>query len=141
MKHLFNSEQETYSFAKNFAQELVGGEVIGLIGDLGTGKTVFSRGLAAGLGIKNKVTSPTFVLMKVYPVNQGAIRFYCHIDAYRLKTAYDLSAIGAMEYFGRADTVTVIEWADKIKKLLPKEAKLIKFTLGESDQRLINYAF
>jgi tRNA A37 threonylcarbamoyladenosine biosynthesis protein TsaE len=79
--------------------------------------------------------------MKIYPTNHPTIKFFCHIDAYRLKTAYDLSAIGAMEYFGRADTLTVIEWADKIKKLLPKNTKIIKFTQAETNQREITYDF
>jgi len=139
MKHLLNSEKETFEFAKNYAKKLKGGEIIGLIGNLGAGKTVFSRGLAAGLGIKNKITSPTFVLMKVYNVKKEVIKHFCHIDAYRLKTEADLSAIGAEEYFGKPDTVTIIEWADKTRNILPKNTKLIEFKIGKADKREINY--
>lgn len=139
MKHISNSEQETFDFAKAFAASLKGGEVIGLCGNLGAGKSVFARGLAAGLGIKKKITSPTFVLMNVYPVKHANIKFLCHIDAYRLKGEADLAAIGALDYFGRADTITLIEWADKIKGLLPKGIRLIKLNNLDKEKRLITY--
>lgn len=140
MKIILNSEEETIKFAKTFANQLKGSEIIGLVGNLGAGKTVFSRALASGLKITNKITSPTFVLMKVYEVKKHpTIKYLCHIDAYRLKTANDLVAIGANEYFGRADTVSVIEWADKIKNILPKNTKYIKIKIGENNQRIINY--
>ena len=112
--------------AKKFVKELHGGEVIGLIGNLGAGKTVFTKGLAKGLKINKRITSPTFVLMRVYPVSKNkAIKFFIHIDAYRIKSPNDLLAIGANEYFGRVDSVVVIEWADKIKKILPKKTRFI----------------
>ncbi len=156
MKFLSTSEKQTLNFSKNFSKKLAGGEVIGLIGNLGAGKTIFTKGLAAGLGIKKNVTSPTFVLMKIYPVKsfRGSernsaksgvisrgkphIKFLVHIDAYRLKSARDLIAIGADEFFHRADVVTVIEWADKIKKILPKKTKFIKITINKAS-RIINY--
>ncbi|NCQ16448.1 tRNA (adenosine(37)-N6)-threonylcarbamoyltransferase complex ATPase subunit type 1 TsaE, partial [Candidatus Falkowbacteria bacterium] len=119
MRLISRSEKQTFNFAKNFSKRLKGGEVIGLIGNLGAGKTIFTKGLAAGLGIIKNITSPTFVLMRVYPVKSRRIKQLVHIDAYRVKSARDLTAIGADEYFGRPDTITAIEWADKIKKILP----------------------
>lgn len=152
MGHIANSEKETFNFAKKFAKRLKGGEIIGLIGDLGAGKTVFIKGLAAGLGIKKNITSPTFVLMKVYqtkyprlpkPGDGGqaisSIQYLIHIDAYRLKTPEDLIAIGAEEYFNRPDTVTVIEWADKIKKILPKKTRYIGIINKDGNKRIINF--
>lgn len=131
MEFTSTSEQQTYDFAKKFAATLKGGEIIGLVGDLGAGKTVFTKGLAAGLGVKKTITSPTFVLMKVYeiknqksktyPMPRYGIKNLIHIDAYRVKSAQDLIAIGADEFFNRPDTVTVIEWVDKIKSIFIKE--------------------
>ncbi len=140
MKFLSTSEKQTFNFAKNFSKKLCGGEVLGLVGNLGAGKTVFTKGLAAGLAVKKHLTSPTFVLMKVYPVKKHQqIKHLVHIDAYRLKTAGDLTAIGAAEYFSRPDTITIIEWADKIKKILPKRARFIKINLRKNISRNIIY--
>lgn len=117
------SENQTFELAKKFAANLRGGEVIALYGDLGAGKTVFVRGLAAGMGIKDIVKSPTFVIMKCF---KGAKLNLCHIDAYRLQTGTELEDIGAMDFFGKPKVVTVIEWAERIPELLEKSAKLIK---------------
>jgi len=139
MKILSTSEKQTLNFAKKFSKNLAGGLVLGLTGNLGAGKTVFTNGLAAGLGIKKNITSPTFVLMKIYPVaKHKQIKLLVHIDAYRIKSANDLMAIGAAEYFKRSDAITVIEWADKIKKILPKKTKFVKISLNKTS-RIINY--
>ena len=129
MKFISFSEKETFNFAKKFAKKLKGGEILGLIGDLGAGKTIFTKGLAAGLGIKKNITSPTFVLMKIYkitPLVRGGrgVTTLVHIDAYRLRSAKDLIAIGVKEYLTKPDTITIIEWADKVKKMLPKKNNL-----------------
>jgi len=136
-----NSEKQTFNLAKKFAKQLKGGEIIGLIGELGAGKTIFTKGLAAGLGIKKNITSPTFVLMKVYGIRnkESGIRNLIHIDAYRIKSSQDILSIGAEEYFNRPDTVAVIEWADKIKKILPKKTKYVKIKNKGEDKRIINY--
>lgn len=151
MQYISASEKETFNFAKKFAKQLKGGEVIGLIGDLGAGKTVFTKGLATGLGVKKNITSPTFVLMKIYQTkyprlpksgNGGQaisnIKYLIHIDAYRLKTSGDLIAVGAEEYINRADAVTVIEWADKIKKILPAKTRYVKIINNGENKRIIN---
>ena len=108
-----------------------GGEVIALYGDLGAGKTVFVRGLAAGLGVKDIIKSPTFVIMKCY---KGARLNLCHIDAYRLQTGVELEDIGAMDFFGKPNVITVIEWAERIPELLEKSAKLIKVRIEHLDK-------
>jgi tRNA threonylcarbamoyladenosine biosynthesis protein TsaE len=118
MKIITHSEKETLALAKKLAKRAGGGEVYALSGELGAGKTVFARGFAAGLGIKRNINSPTFVLMKIYPVKKHkTIKHFCHIDAYRLKSARDLAAIGAADYLGHDDSVCLIEWPEKIKKL------------------------
>jgi tRNA threonylcarbamoyladenosine biosynthesis protein TsaE len=133
-----NSEQETLAFAKKLAKKACGGEVYALSGDLGAGKTVFTRGFATGLGIKRNVNSPTFVLMKIYPVKKHkTIKHLCHIDAYRLKSARDLASIGALDYLGKKDCVVLVEWPENIKKILPKKLKLIKIKHQKENQREI----
>ncbi len=111
------SAEETKSFAASFAKRLKGGEVIGLNGDLGAGKTTFCQGLAAALGVTDTVNSPTFVIMKIYATGPVVlpIKTLVHIDAYRLNSIKDLEAIGALEYFGRDDAVVLVEWSDKLK--------------------------
>ncbi|MBI4779663.1 tRNA (adenosine(37)-N6)-threonylcarbamoyltransferase complex ATPase subunit type 1 TsaE [Candidatus Falkowbacteria bacterium] len=140
MTFLSASPKQTFNFAKKFSKNLAGGETLGLIGNLGAGKTVFTKGLALGLGIKKNIASPTFVLMKAYSVaKHKKIKFLVHIDAYRVRSASDLTSIGAHEYFNRPDTVTIIEWADKIKKILPKKARLIKINLQKDNLRKITF--
>ncbi len=130
---------ETTEFGRSLAQEFVGGEVLVLTGDLGAGKTCFSQGVAKGLGIKKKVNSPTFVVMKVYDLrNSNGPKKFCHIDAYRLESAEDLIAIGALDYLNRADTVTVIEWAEKVKDIWPTKAIHIDIQHKTETTRKIN---
>lgn len=135
------NEDETLNFAENFAKQFRGGEVIALVGDLGAGKTVFTRGLARGLGIKQKIQSPTFLLMKIYKVRKSEsqkvreIKFLVHVDAYRLGNASELENIGILDWLGRADTVTVIEWADKVLEIFRgKKVIKIKMELGKKEE-------
>jgi len=136
MKLISNSEKETYSFAKKFAKQLKGGEVLCLIGDLGAGKTAFTKGLASGLGIKQIVTSPTFVLMKVYSAKNKKPSL-AHIDVYRLTNGEQLMAIGALDYLANPEWVTVIEWADRVRDIWPKPAVKIEFKILQGDKREI----
>jgi len=152
-KFISKSEKETLKFAESFARRLRGGEVIGLIGELGAGKTVFVKGLARGLGIKGRVQSPTFLLMKIYDVKKESsrktgrkvtlsrglpIKFLCHVDAYRLMGADELVDVGLLDWLGRPDTVTVIEWADKVQKLLQgRKVIKINFEIGEKEEKRI----
>ena len=151
-KYITNSEQETFELAKNFSQTLKGGETLCLIGDLGSGKTAFVKGLAKGLGVKNIITSPTFVLMKVYdiPVMEktanpsGASRHLplvrgelVHIDAYRLSKGADLEVIGASDYLNNPSVITVIEWADRVRDIWPKNCLEINFKTLAGNEREI----
>lgn len=136
-KFITHSEKETFDLAKKYAKTLKGGEVIGLIGDLGAGKTVFVKGLAAGLDIKKTVNSPTFVLMKVYPVKKHkTIKNLIHIDAYRIKKAEEILAIGAEEYFNKLNTVVAIEWVDKVKKNI-RNCIILKFKINDNSREII----
>ena len=144
MKYTTNSEKQTFNLGKKLAKTLKGSEVLALVGELGAGKTVLIKGIAAGLGIKKIITSPTFVLMKVYKIgirNQElGIRNLVHIDCYRIKNPQEIADIGATEYFGRPDTIVVIEWAEKIKKILSTRQKtnIIIRLKNNSNQRIIN---
>jgi tRNA threonylcarbamoyladenosine biosynthesis protein TsaE len=114
--------------AKKIAKSIKGGEIFALIGDLGSGKTTFTKTLGKALKIKHHITSPTFVLMNRYPFKLKTRKLYLyHLDIYRLKNFKDILALGINEIWGQKDTVTVIEWADKIKKYLPKKTVKIHF--------------
>jgi len=131
------SEKETFEFAKEYVKELHGGDIVGLIGNLGAGKTVFSKGIAEGLGVKKKIVSPTFVYMKVYEVkNHQSIKKLCHIDVYRVKDEQILVNIGVLEYFNNPDVLTVIEWADKLEKILPQNIKKIHFNINQKSREI-----
>jgi tRNA threonylcarbamoyladenosine biosynthesis protein TsaE len=115
--------------AKYVAKNLKGGEIYGLIGNLAAGKTTFVKALAKELKIKARVTSPTFVLLNSF-VGKLATKekvFLYHLDLYRTKSFKEVKALGLTEFWGKPGTLTVIEWADKIKKYLPAEAKIINF--------------
>lgn len=111
-----------------------GGDVIGLVGDLGAGKTTFVQGVAKALSIKRAVRSPTFLRLQVYKIPKRstlyAIRFFVHVDAYRIKNPEQLLELGLEDYLGHKDTLIVIEWAEKIKKILPKRMHWIRFDYG-----------
>ncbi|NUM25848.1 MAG: tRNA (adenosine(37)-N6)-threonylcarbamoyltransferase complex ATPase subunit type 1 TsaE [Candidatus Buchananbacteria bacterium] len=131
------SEHQTHTLGIKLAKTLQGGDVLALTGNLGAGKTVLTKGIAKGLGITSIVNSPTFILMRVYPIKNKTIKQLVHIDCYRLQSEEQLREIGATEYFNRPDTVTVIEWAEKIKQHLPKQIIKITVELLHEDQRKI----
>ncbi len=134
------TEEETFLLGKRLAQKLKGGEVLALTGNLGAGKTVFTKGLAAGLGVKEIITSPTFVIMKVYNIVSSTkkIKNFVHIDCYRVGQPDAIEAIGAAEYFNRSDSIVLIEWAEKIKKILPKNSIKLNILITKNNQRKIN---
>ncbi|MDX1934860.1 MAG: tRNA (adenosine(37)-N6)-threonylcarbamoyltransferase complex ATPase subunit type 1 TsaE [Capsulimonadales bacterium] len=126
-------EAETVRIADELAKRLAAGDVLCLSGDLGAGKTTFTRGLVAGLGSPALVSSPTFSLIHEYP--GGRLPVY-HVDAYRLRNAEEAEEIGLGEYLGRGDGVTVIEWPERIEPLLPDERLDIEL-IGRDEARRI----
>jgi len=135
MKKLSTSVNETLRIGKVVARKLCGGEIILLSGSLGAGKTVLAKGIAQGLGIdKHNVVSPTFVLLRVY---KGK-RFLNHFDFYRVKSPKEILALGYEEYF-YSDCVTVIEWPERLKFLLPKEFLKIKLSNRPGNQRMLEF--
>jgi len=117
---ILTNEKQTINYGKTLSQSLQGGDVLCLHGNLGTGKTTLTKGIARGLKIKEEITSPTFTLMQLYKIKNSntKIKNFIHIDTYRLKDEQELIDIGALDYLGETDTICVIEWPEKIKKLL-----------------------
>ena len=135
MQKLSSSVSQTLKLGKKIAGNLKGGEIILLSGSLGAGKTVLAKGIAQGLGInKNNVLSPTFVLLRVY---QGK-HLLQHFDFYRIETPQDIFALGYHEYL-YSDAVTLIEWPERLKFLLPKEFLKIKLSLKAKNKRQFKF--
>ncbi len=130
-KYIANDESETISLAENIESEHFPGMVICLNGELGSGKTVFTKAFASALGITDDVTSPTFNIIKEYP--NGELPLY-HMDVYRLEGNVD--ELGLDEYFD-GDGVTIVEWADMIEDHLPKERLDISIRVTGEDSRVI----
>lgn len=128
------SVEETIAIGSRLTKRLKRGDVVALIGDLGSGKTVFTKGIAKGLGVKNVryVNSPTFVIIKEY---KGQIPLY-HIDLYRLNKSSPLDAESYEEYF-YGDGITAIEWANKIRRFLPPRHIEVKLTVAGENKRKI----
>lgn len=106
------SANETRALGKSLTKKLRGGDVVVLRGDLGSGKTTLVQGVAAGLRITRKVNSPTFILMRVYPIRPArrGINQFIHVDGYRIHDEREFDGIGLADYLGRSDTLTLIEW-------------------------------
>lgn len=128
---ILKTENDTQNFAIKLAKSLKGGEIIALEGDLGAGKTTLTQYLAKALGVKAKVTSPTFVLMKIYEISNKkyGLRNLVHVDCYRLDDPQELFYLGLEEYLNKNDSVVIIEWADKIKDYLKNFKKVIKIRI------------
>jgi len=133
MKFISKNSDETIALGTKLARKLKPGDIVCLFGNLGTGKTTFTKGLAKGLKIKKEtVNSPTFVLMNVY---QGKLPLF-HFDLYRLNDLKEIAALGYEDFF-YDNGVTVIEWADKLKTLLPKDYLGIYFSMKDKGKRVI----
>lgn len=115
------SEEETRNLGIRLGKEAKPGEVYTLLGDLGVGKTVFTQGIALGLGIEEPICSPTFTIVQVY--EEGRLPFY-HFDVYRIGDIEEMDEIGYEDYF-YGNGLCIIEWAELIEELIPADAKSI----------------
>jgi len=138
------SEKETKKIAEEFAKLLrpkkKGALVLALSGELGAGKTRFAQGLARGLGISKRVTSPTFVISKEYRLRskKTPFHFFYHIDFYRLSTKDDLVGVDFEDILAKSDALVAVEWADRIKSAIPKDAIWITLErAGEEARKII----
>src|SRR3989339_89069 len=127
MKQKTNTTKEMIVLGEKIASKLTGGDIILLQGELGAGKTTMSKGIAKGLEITDEIVSPTFTLMNVY--ENGKL---VHIDTYRLENADGLLEIGVEDYLGQADTITIVEWPEKIQELI-KDKKTIEISIVKQD--------
>lgn len=137
MTYTTHSAEETQAIAVEFAKTLTGGEFVSLIGDLGAGKTTFTRGLVEAMGGTVRVKSPTFTVMNEYPVNFGAIKRIVHIDFYRFTEAEELSAL-SLEDERRADTVILAEWPNALEVDWKEDARVELRLGGQENERVID---
>ncbi len=136
-----NSVEETWALARQLAAELRPGDILCLEGDLGAGKTTFTQGLAAALGVKGRVTSPTFCLVQEHRAAEsgggGRPTLFVHMDLYRLSGEDDVLAIGWEDYLS-AGAVLAVEWPERAGSLIPASARHVVFTHldGEEHRRI-----
>lgn len=132
MKFESFSAEETYALGKKLGEEAKPGAVYCLSGDLGVGKTVFTKGFAVGLGVTDTVNSPTFTIVQEY---QGRLPFY-HFDVYRIEEPEEMEEIGYEDYF-YGDGACMIEWAELIEELIPADA--VKVCISKDLQKGTDY--
>ena len=132
MKFESFSAEETFALGKRLGEEATPGMIYRMNGDLGVGKTVFTKGFAVGLGVTDTVNSPTFTIVQEY---KGRLPFY-HFDVYRIEEPEEMEEIGYEDYFF-GDGVCMIEWAELIEELLPKEA--VKICISKDLQKGTDY--
>ncbi len=131
MKTLQTDITKVEKLTEQISKKIRGGEVFGLVGNLGSGKTTFTQSLAKKLGVKQHVTSPTFTLMQQYQFLNKQLHklplYFYHLDLYRTQSFQEVTALGVTQIWEHPQTVTIIEWADKFQKNLPANTTLIIF--------------
>lgn len=158
IKIITKTPKETQKVAKMLAKEILGLEgrkmalVIALNGELGAGKTTFTQGFVAGLGIKEEISSPTFLIMKKVELREHKIQAknrepktnfknLYHLDCYRLKNEKDLADLGMKEILADPENIVLIEWAERVKKILPKDNIKINFKYKNQKERELELRF
>jgi len=151
VKYLTTTPRQTKKLGEILAKEVLktklkkGALIIGLKGDLGGGKTTFLQGLAKGLGIKQKILSPTFIIIRKFQIQSAKWRtkfknFY-HIDCYRIQKPGEIIKLGFEEIISNPQNIVAIEWADRIQKVLPLETIIFKFGFINQKTRKITVSF
>ncbi len=135
---MIRSTKEMQSFARDVAKQLLGAKprqhamVIGLVGDLGAGKTTFAQGFAKALGIRRRMLSPTFIIFRRYAISDLRFAGFFHVDVYRIKEPRELLTFGFKKIFADPRNIVLIEWADKVRDLLPHDTLWLRFEHGLS---------
>ena len=142
MKIISKSLKETEKVAKEFLAKIIvknenGASIVGLYGDLGSGKTAFTQEAAKCLGVKETVTSPTFVIEKIYKLDHQNFDHLIHIDAYRLGSGNELLNLGWEEIAKNPKNIIFIEWPERIAEILPNDIKKIQLTFVDENTREI----
>jgi tRNA threonylcarbamoyladenosine biosynthesis protein TsaE len=145
MKKIFTkNEKETERLGLKIAKRILKSKrgmvakILALYGELGAGKTTFLKGFAKGLGIKEKILSPTFILIRKFQIPKHKFQSFYHIDCYRIKKEKELLTLGLKEIMRNPKNIVAIEWAERIKKFLPKKVFEIKFKiLGKKEREIL----
>ena len=133
------TKQIASKLAKDILKQLPAkqAQIFALQGDLGSGKTTFTQGLAKGLGIKEKITSPTFIVMRKYAIKHKHFKNFYHFDCYRLEKPEEILELGFEEIINNPQNIVAIEWPKKIKSHLPENIIMVKFKVGHNNKREI----
>ncbi len=143
MKYISQNLDVTKEIAHEFVSNLKKGDravVVALVGDLGAGKTAFSQFIGEALGVLDPIQSPTFLIEKIYELKDQNWHHLVHIDAYRLESEQELLYLGWEEIISRAENLVLVEWADKVRNILPEDAIHIVFTHVDENSREIQIA-
>ncbi|GMX58862.1 MAG: tRNA (adenosine(37)-N6)-threonylcarbamoyltransferase complex ATPase subunit type 1 TsaE [Candidatus Microsyncoccus archaeolyticus] len=141
MEIISNNFLETKELGKKIGKDILGcrkdkSTVLNLKGNLGAGKTTFIQGFALGLGIRKKILSPTFIIFNKYKIKDG---YFYHIDCYRIDKEKEMKDLGFDQIINNPKNIVAIEWGEKIKKIMPKNAIDIKFKILKENKRKITY--
>jgi tRNA threonylcarbamoyladenosine biosynthesis protein TsaE len=142
MELITKSPEETKELGKKFATSLIEGKrktlTVGLVGELGSGKTTFTQGFAQGLGIKKRVISPTYILIREYQL-KGRFKAFYHVDLYRLeeRVSEEAKEMGIFDLWEKEGNIVLIEWAEKISDIIPENAYEINFEVVDEQERKI----
>jgi len=131
-----NSEAETYEFSQKVAKHVRIGQVIALIGNLGSGKTIFAKGFAAALDVKENISSPTFNIVCEYTWDDKKMLY--HLDLYRINNSSDAFAFGINEYIYDKNAIILLEWPERIADILPEDTLFIKIEQAGKYKRTIS---
>ena len=144
MQYQTGSAEETQEVARELLQHIVeenqgvgSAPVIGLSGDLGAGKTTFMKGIAQALGIEEDITSPTFIIEKIYDLTDQPFDRLVHIDAYRLESGDELVALGWYEVLSNPRTIVFIEWPEQVSEVMPDRTQYIRFEVPDETTRIL----
>lgn len=142
-----NNPEESKKMAQDFAEEILakkqqkdGALVLALIGDLGSGKTAFAQAFAEALGVEEKIKSPTFIIFRKSAVSRqpsAVFKYFYHFDVYRINNEKEILNLGWEEIISNPENIVLVEWADKIEKILPKNCVKINFKHLKGDKREI----
>ena len=147
MEKLYTSKsyKQTQKLGENFAKKILKlpssntAVVLGLQGNLGGGKTTFLQGFAKGLGVKEKILSPTFVIQKRFKIKDSRFKNFYHIDCYRLKNEKDILELGWKEIISNPENIVAIEWPERVKRILPKKMIFVGFNFIDEKKREIKF--
>lgn len=141
MKFVTNNQKETEKIGEKLAKLIISGKlkrrILALEGELGGGKTTFLKGFAKGLKIREKISSPTFILMRRFKIKNSKFENFYHIDCYRIENEKEILNLGLKEILQNPKNIVAIEWADKIRALLPRKTIFLFFEILGKTQRKI----